>query len=53
VKTRFVACIAAAAWAVAATGCATIVAKSSQSITVTSVPPGAAVSITNRAGTAI
>jgi hypothetical protein len=53
VKTRFVACIATAAWAVAASGCATIVAKSSQSITVTSVPPGAAVSITNRAGSAI
>ena len=52
-KSGIAACIAAAAGAVAATGCATIVAKSSQSITVTSVPPGAAVSISNRAGAAI
>jgi hypothetical protein len=53
VKTPIAACIAAAAWALGATGCATIVAKSSQPITVTSVPPGAAVSITNRAGSAV
>ena len=34
-------------------GCATIVAKSSQTITVTSVPEGAAVSIANASGAAI
>lgn len=39
--------------ALAASGCATIVAKSTQSVTVTSVPPSAAVTITNRAGTLV
>jgi hypothetical protein len=34
-------------------GCATIVAKSSQTITITSVPPAAGVSIKNAAGVAV
>jgi hypothetical protein len=36
-----------------ASGCATIVAKSSQTITITSVPDGAAVNIANAAGTGV
>ena len=39
--------------AAVSSGCATIVAKSSQAVTVTSAPPGAAVTVTNRAGTIV
>ena len=45
--------VAMALLAAATSGCATIVAKSSQSVTVTSTPPGAAVTVTNRAGTVV
>jgi hypothetical protein len=45
--------VALVALAAAASGCATIIAKSSQTITVTSVPASAAVSITNAAGTPV
>jgi hypothetical protein len=39
--------------ALASTGCATIVARSSQKVEVSSAPPGAAVTITNRAGAVV
>jgi hypothetical protein len=45
--------VALALLAAVTSGCATIVAKSSQAITVTSTPPGAAVTVTNRAGTVV
>jgi hypothetical protein len=45
--------VAMALLAAATSGCATIVAKSSQEITVTSTPPGAAVTVTNRAGAVV
>lgn len=45
--------VAAAALCVFFSGCATIVARSSQTITVTSVPASAGVSITNTAGVAV
>jgi hypothetical protein len=47
---RIARCGAIAALAASAAGCATIVAKSSQTITVTSVPEAASVSISNAAG---
>jgi hypothetical protein len=43
-------CALAVVAVVGGSGCATIVAKSSQVVTVASVPPSASVSITNRAG---
>jgi hypothetical protein len=52
-KTAILARATLAACILGAAGCATIVAKSSQVVTVTSVPPGAAVSIVNHAGTAV
>lgn len=52
-RSNILASLAVVALAVSAGGCATIVAKSSQTITVTSVPDGAAVSITNAAGVAV
>ena len=45
--------LACAVAALAASGCATIVAKSSQEITITSVPEGAAVKINNKGGAAV
>jgi hypothetical protein len=42
-----------AALAVVLGGCATIVSKSSQTITITSVPPAAALSVVNGGGTAV
>jgi hypothetical protein len=45
--------LACAVAALASSGCATIVAKSSQTITVTSVPDGASVSIVNKSGQAV
>ena len=45
--------LACAVAALAASGCATIVAKSSQTITVTSVPAAANVSIVNKGGIAV
>lgn len=45
--------LACAAAALASSGCATIVAKSSQEIIITSVPEGAAVKIDNKGGTAV
>jgi|SoiMethySBSTD1v2_1073268.scaffolds.fasta_scaffold1769816_1 hypothetical protein len=47
---RIMVSVVMALLAAATSGCATIVAKSSQEITVTSAPPGAAVTVTNRAG---
>jgi hypothetical protein len=44
---------ALAALAVALGGCATIVSKSSQTITITSVPPAAALTVVNGSGTAV
>jgi len=52
-KTAILARATLAACILGAAGCATIVAKSSQVVTVTSVPPGASVSIVNHAGTAV
>jgi hypothetical protein len=45
--------LACTAIALVTSGCATIVARSSQEITITSVPEGAAVKIDNRGGTAV
>jgi hypothetical protein len=45
--------VAALALCASITGCATIVARSNQTITVTSVPEGAALKITNKAGAAV
>jgi len=45
--------LACAVAALAASGCATIVARSSQEITITSVPEGAAVKINNKSGAAV
>jgi hypothetical protein len=45
--------LACAVASIAASGCATIVAKSSQTITVSSVPDAASVSIVNKGGTAV
>lgn len=53
VKTNIFARCALAAFAVGIGGCATIVAKSSQTITVTSVPPAAVVTIANAGGIAV
>ena len=50
-KVRFI--LACAVAALATSGCATIVAKSSQTITVTSVPDAANVSIVNKSGTPV
>jgi hypothetical protein len=47
---RFTYACAAALALAASSGCATIVAKSTQTITVNSVPPSAEVTIANRAG---
>jgi len=52
-RSNIIVSLAAVALAGAAGGCATIVAKSSQTITVSSVPDGAAVSIANAAGVAV
>jgi hypothetical protein len=52
-KMNHAAQVAAAALCVFFGGCATIIAKSSQTITVTSEPPNSAVSITNAAGVAV
>src|SRR5882672_4922863 len=52
-KSRLIATCAAAALALATSGCATIVARSSQKVTVGSTPVGALVTITNRAGTVV
>ena len=45
--------LACAVAALATSGCATIVARSSQEITITSVPEGAAVKINNKGGAAV
>lgn len=45
--------LACAVAALASSGCATIVAKSSQEITIASVPEGAAVKINNKSGAAV
>ena len=45
--------LACAVASLATSGCATIVAKSSQTITVTSVPDAASVSIVNKSGTPV
>jgi hypothetical protein len=45
--------LACAVASLATSGCATIVAKSSQTITVTSVPDAASVNIVNKGGTAV
>jgi hypothetical protein len=45
--------LACALAAFASSGCATIVARSSQEITITSVPDGAAVKINNKSGAAV
>lgn len=45
--------LACALTALASSGCATIVARSSQEITITSVPEGAAVKINNKSGAAV
>jgi hypothetical protein len=45
--------LACALAALASSGCATIVARSSQEITITSVPEGAAVKINNKGGAAV
>ena len=45
--------LACAVVALASSGCATIVARSSQEFTITSVPEGAAVKIDNKAGAAV
>ncbi len=45
--------LACAVASLAASGCATIVAKSSQTITVSSVPDAASVSIVNKSGTPV
>lgn len=45
--------LACAVAALASSGCATIVAKSSQEMTITSVPEGAAIKINNKSGTAV
>jgi hypothetical protein len=49
-KSRLIAAGAAVALVLAASGCATIVARSSQKVAVSSTPPGALVTITNRGG---
>jgi hypothetical protein len=45
--------LACALTALASSGCATIVARSSQEFTITSVPEGAAVKINNKSGAAV
>jgi len=45
--------LACAVATLASSGCATIVAKSSQEITITSVPEGAAIRINNKSGAAV
>jgi hypothetical protein len=45
--------LACAVATLASSGCATIVAKSSQEITITSVPEGAAIKIDNKSGAAV
>jgi hypothetical protein len=45
--------LACAMGALVSSGCATIVARSSQEITIASVPPGAAVKIDNKSGAAV
>jgi hypothetical protein len=52
-RSNLIVSLAAVALAGAAGGCATIIAKSSQTITVSSVPDGAAVSIANGTGEAV
>jgi hypothetical protein len=50
---KFRSILACAVASLAASGCATIVAKSSQTITVTSVPDAASVNIVNKSGTPV
>ena len=52
-KLNILAGLAVVAVSVSFGGCATIVARSSQKITVSSIPDGAAVTITNAAGAAV
>jgi hypothetical protein len=52
-QSRLLVSLALVALAVASGGCATIVAKSSQTITISSVPEGAAVTIANASGVGV